>query len=70
MSPDPVTATTLAWAALAYVAAGFLTARMIRAVSRTPWPAWVWGLAVLGWPVWWAALLWGLWTAPEWRGRR
>jgi hypothetical protein len=60
---------TFPWAALAYVLAGVLTARMIKGVSPSPWRAWVWALAVLGWPVWWAALVWGLLT-PGVRGRR
>jgi hypothetical protein len=61
---------TALWAALAYAAAGLLTARMMRDVSRTAWPWWVWGMAVLGWPFWWSALVWGICTAPGWRGKR
>ena len=62
---------TLAWAVLAYLCAGCLTARWMRSVSTKPdWRKPIWAVAVLGWPVWWCMVLYVALVPPAWRGRR
>ena len=64
-----MSAATLFWAALAWVAAGKLTADFAYHGTRVRWPAETWCRMVLLWPVFWA--LWAFACLPiGLRGRR